>query len=660
MPTDPIQFQIVVVEGTPFSSDFEYTPNRLMLVGAAVPVNVESNELQDIIAAVGGLIGSDSNKADLVNGVVPANQLPSYVDDVLEFANLAAFPVTGESGKIYYNIELSLMYRWTGSAYGVTSSSLALGTTETTAFRGDYGQAAYLHSQQQGNAHGLTATQIRAILGVSALSGSNTGDQDLSGKADIVSASQEVQMAKLLLVDNTQGGLGSLELGDGTLFFKDRDGLLIESTAGLTDLARVNSPNFTGNTTINGNLFLGTGGDGSGLKLKMSDGSYLRTFDPTNTGSPNSINFGAVGAGGDLRAHGQNFILLSNAGGEYGRFVAATGSLELDGGIDVVGKISQVDPYGQRYELAVGTAYGLLHNGLPVDGGVLKLGFGNGSSYICGGQQGGGLFHVFIGSTTVPKFTIFDSGVAAFANTVVAEELQCGGSDGTKIVTDTYGGMQVQAANGAPAIFSAAGFGTHNATMFMRDDQDSIGLNADKWIAWGSQTGNNNYFQGYVNLALGRVADGIATLRTAVNGPDLASLELQTLFVSDRIEFPNGSRLQQANNTAGIGWECSLGYVQNWIEGRLYTYDNDRYNISSVEHQFAAPLPTDNESLGYRIGSLWYTRDYRTFRLDEMYNWIDITPSPSNQESVDLLFSILLANASVIECDEENSLILTN
>lgn len=48
---------------------------------------------------------------------VPAINLPSYVDDVLEFANLAAFPGTGESGKIYVALDTSMQYRWSGSAY---------------------------------------------------------------------------------------------------------------------------------------------------------------------------------------------------------------------------------------------------------------------------------------------------------------------------------------------------------------------------------------------------------------------------------------------------------------------------------------------------------------------------------------------------------------
>lgn len=58
-----------------------------------------------------------NNKADLVAGKIPASQLPAYVDDVLEFANLSAFPVTGETGIIYVALDTNFTYRWGGSAY---------------------------------------------------------------------------------------------------------------------------------------------------------------------------------------------------------------------------------------------------------------------------------------------------------------------------------------------------------------------------------------------------------------------------------------------------------------------------------------------------------------------------------------------------------------
>ncbi len=58
-----------------------------------------------------------ATKADLIGGLVPANQLPSYVDDVLEYANLAAFPATGEEGKIYVAVDTGKVYRWSGTVY---------------------------------------------------------------------------------------------------------------------------------------------------------------------------------------------------------------------------------------------------------------------------------------------------------------------------------------------------------------------------------------------------------------------------------------------------------------------------------------------------------------------------------------------------------------
>ena len=81
------------------------------------------------------------DKADLVDGKVPASQLPSYVDDVLEYNSTSAFPATGESGKIYVASDTNRTYRWGGSAYVEISESLALGETASTAYPGNKGKA---------------------------------------------------------------------------------------------------------------------------------------------------------------------------------------------------------------------------------------------------------------------------------------------------------------------------------------------------------------------------------------------------------------------------------------------------------------------------------------------------------------------------------------
>lgn len=83
----------------------------------------------------GGLAELDST------GKVPAAQLPSYVDDVLEFSTKDQFPQIGETGKIYVSKDTNLTYRWTGTQYLEISQSLALGETSSTAYPGDKGKA---------------------------------------------------------------------------------------------------------------------------------------------------------------------------------------------------------------------------------------------------------------------------------------------------------------------------------------------------------------------------------------------------------------------------------------------------------------------------------------------------------------------------------------
>lgn len=85
------------------------------------------------------------------SGLVPATQLPSYVDDVLEFGSLGNFPMTGETGKIYVATNTNQTYRWSGSTYieiasgavqsvngqvglvNLTKSDVGLGNVDNTA-----------------------------------------------------------------------------------------------------------------------------------------------------------------------------------------------------------------------------------------------------------------------------------------------------------------------------------------------------------------------------------------------------------------------------------------------------------------------------------------------------------------------------------------------
>jgi hypothetical protein len=116
------------------------------IVNTANQTTTDLSNLTNVVAnkVNTSLLGQVNGVATLDEaGKVPSSQLPSFVDDVLEYANLAGFPETGESGKIYIAIDTGLTYRWSGTIYVEISQSLALGNTSSTAFRGDLGKEAY-------------------------------------------------------------------------------------------------------------------------------------------------------------------------------------------------------------------------------------------------------------------------------------------------------------------------------------------------------------------------------------------------------------------------------------------------------------------------------------------------------------------------------------
>lgn len=60
------------------------------------------------------------------NSQIKSSYLPSYVDDVIESANYAALPATGETGKIYVTLDTNYQYRWSGSTYiQITNGAIA-------------------------------------------------------------------------------------------------------------------------------------------------------------------------------------------------------------------------------------------------------------------------------------------------------------------------------------------------------------------------------------------------------------------------------------------------------------------------------------------------------------------------------------------------------
>lgn len=163
-------------ENSLVSLDYDNTTNEIIGIyrddTVTVPhrIRVELDNLQEkltagqnisIINNTVSLLGLGEASTEAVTGIatldsggkVPSSQLPSYVDDVLEYSTLQSFPEAGETGKIYVALDTNLTYRWSGSVYVEISQSLALGETSSTAYRGDRGKTAYDHAAAKGSAY---------------------------------------------------------------------------------------------------------------------------------------------------------------------------------------------------------------------------------------------------------------------------------------------------------------------------------------------------------------------------------------------------------------------------------------------------------------------------------------------------------------------------
>lgn len=139
--TNPVQNKIIKQEIDSINSSISIINESVSSLETSVE-NIDSQITEAIQNQVTDKIGTASGIASLDgNGLVPSSQLPSYVDDVLEFANQEAFPKSGEAGKIYVAQDTNLTYRWSGSQYVEISKSLALGETSSTAYAGDKGKA---------------------------------------------------------------------------------------------------------------------------------------------------------------------------------------------------------------------------------------------------------------------------------------------------------------------------------------------------------------------------------------------------------------------------------------------------------------------------------------------------------------------------------------
>ncbi|MEI3172714.1 MAG: hypothetical protein V8S76_01235 [Lachnospiraceae bacterium] len=334
--TNPVQNKVVQaaldgkvpttrkVNGKPLSSDITLSAGDVSAIAAS---------------AKGAANGVASLGAD---GKVPSTQLPSYVDDVLEgyvSDDLKKFykdstkssEYTGETGKIYVDMNNNKTYRWSGSTYVVISETLALGTTASTAFAGDKGLVAYNHSQA---AHAPSNAEKNIIVGI------QKNGADLS-----VDASRKVNITvptKTSELTNNSGFItSSANVASATKLATARaiDGVNFDGSAAITHFGTCSTAAGTAAKVVSLTSFTLVTGARITIKFTVTNTAANPTLNVNGTGAKPIVYRGSAISAGYLAANrvyefvydGTNYALVGDIDTNTNTTYSAGAGLTLSG-----------------------------------------------------------------------------------------------------------------------------------------------------------------------------------------------------------------------------------------------------------------------------------------------------------------------------------------
>ena len=226
-------------------------------------------------------ISDHGTYATLVGGTVPASQLPSYVDDVEEYATYAGFPGTGEAGKIYVDIATGDIYRWSGSAYvqindAVSSADQAtrLATARTISLGGDVTGSASFDGTADITITAAVAddSHDHTIANVDGLQTALDGKLSASALSDTDDLSEGT--TNLYYTDARSRGAISLTGGNSELSYNDSTGVFSytsPTTVAETNAVTIEVRNTTGSTIAKGVPVYISGHSGTSILVAPAD-----------------------------------------------------------------------------------------------------------------------------------------------------------------------------------------------------------------------------------------------------------------------------------------------------------------------------------------------------------------------------------------------------
>jgi len=294
-------------------------------VGVEIPIDAPPGN-----AVWGEIVGTLSNqtdlqsilnlKADLVAGKVPSSQLPSYVDDVVEVADFAALPVSGETGKIYVTLDSGFIYRWTGTIYvRIADEAPTWGAIVGTLSDQTDLQSA-LNAKEDDIAAGTTAQYWRGDKSWQTLNKSAVGLGNVDNTSD---ADKPISTATQTALD----GKFDDPTGDTTQYIAGDGSLITFPVAGQAGTVVREVRNVSGATITKGTVVYINGASGNkptiAKALATGDSTSAQTFGLVQADISNNAN-GYVVCVGDIIGlntssitEGSQLYLSSTTAGAY-------------------------------------------------------------------------------------------------------------------------------------------------------------------------------------------------------------------------------------------------------------------------------------------------------------------------------------------------------
>jgi hypothetical protein len=198
-------------------------------------------------------------KADLVGGTVPSSQLPGFVDDVLEYADAASFPATGEAGKIYVALDTGNIYRWATTVYVEISDSLDA-TEVKSLYESNADTNAYTDAEKAKLAAVESGAEVNNISDTNATDLTDAGDTSLHyhssdrDRSNHTGTQTSDTISDFDTAVQAAETVTSLSLATNILTYVDENGVSHEIDLSLylddTNLARLTSGTLDGSTGI--------------------------------------------------------------------------------------------------------------------------------------------------------------------------------------------------------------------------------------------------------------------------------------------------------------------------------------------------------------------------------------------------------------------------